>query len=63
MANDDNFGSLFGTGSVPVEPNADLRAGAKSQFELRQSWIDAGFSEAEAMRLLIAVITSSIAKG
>jgi hypothetical protein len=55
MSNDD-LGNLFGRGSIPVEPNADLRAGAKSMFELRQAWIDAGFSEAEAMRMLVAVI-------
>jgi hypothetical protein len=54
---DNNFSDIFGTEKIVVEPTADQRDGAIQMYQLRQAWIDAGFTPAEAMQLLISAIT------
>lgn len=46
--------------SQPEDPMTELQAGAVNQHEMYLSWIEAGFTEDQAMDLLKAVIVSLI---
>lgn len=41
---------------MKVEPPADLRQMADAQFQMYQAWMDAGFSDNQALVLLRAVV-------
>lgn len=43
---------------TPASPLTDLAAGAAQLHELFTSWMDAGFTEQQALRLLIGMITN-----
>ncbi|MET9122968.1 hypothetical protein [Streptomyces sp. NPDC004528] len=45
------------------DPITELAAAAVQQHELYQAWIDAGFTRAEALELLKAVLLGSAAGG
>lgn len=55
----DNFDELF-AGNAPVEPNAAVRAGASGLFEVYRSFLGVGFNEAQAMQMVIVILTRSI---
>lgn len=46
--------------SQPEDPLPVVQEGAIAQHELFLSWCQAGFTEEQALELLIAVITSSL---
>ncbi len=45
---------------TPEDPMTELAAGAAQMHELFTAYIDAGFSHAEALQILIAVVTAGI---
>jgi hypothetical protein len=56
-----DFFDKNGEGSVPpVEPSADMRAGAKAMYEMYLSYKNAGFSAVEALQLTSAFLTESL---
>lgn len=50
-------------GTMPPSPLTDLAASATQQHELFMSWVNAGFTRAEAMQLLLAAFTTMILRG
>jgi hypothetical protein len=44
----------------PQPPLTELAAAAVQQHELYRAWVDAGFTEEQAMQLLVAVLLGSI---
>jgi hypothetical protein len=55
MSNDD-FGAAFGSKKIVIEPTAEMRQNATALFQMKQAWIDAGFTETQAMQLVLAII-------
>lgn len=47
----------------PQDPITDLAAGAAQLHELFTAYIQAGFTENQALRLLVGVLTSGISGG
>ena len=45
---------------MKVEPNHDLRQMAMGSFELYTAWIDAGFTEEQALQLVAIVMTAGM---
>jgi hypothetical protein len=45
---------------LPIDPFTALAEGAVQIFHLYNSYVLAGFTEAQAMQLLLAIITSSV---
>jgi len=54
--NNDDISNLFNS-TAPVELPADIRSGAASIFSLYSSYVEAGFTPAQAMQIIIAMIT------
>jgi hypothetical protein len=46
----------------PEDPMTALQAGAAQQHEMFVAWVVAGFTEAQALELLKAVVTALILK-
>lgn len=49
--------------NLPPDPMSQLATGAAQQHELFMAWVRAGFSRAEALQIIIAIVTAGIAKG
>jgi hypothetical protein len=49
--------------NLPPDPMSQLATGAAQQHELFMAWVNAGFTRAEAMQLLLVVVEAGIAKG
>jgi hypothetical protein len=49
--------------NLPPDPMSQLATGAAQQHELFMAWVSAGFTRAEALQLLIVIVTAGIAKG
>jgi hypothetical protein len=47
----------------PQPPLTELAAAAVQQHELYRSWVDAGFTEDQAMILLVAILTGRVGGG
>lgn len=47
----------------PQSPITELAADAARQHEVFRTWVDAGFTEDQALKLLIAVITATSGGG
>ena len=45
---------------MKVEPNYDLRQMATQAFEMYTAWIDAGFTETQALQLVAIVMTAGM---
>lgn len=50
-------------GPMPESPLTQLAGAAVQQHELFMSWVNAGFTRAEAMQLLLAAFTTMILRG
>lgn len=48
---------------IPQPPLTELAAAAVQQHELYRSWVDAGFTEEQALQLLAGIIMVSIGGG
>jgi hypothetical protein len=48
---------------TPPPPLTELAAAAVQQHELYRSWVDAGFTEEQALQLLAGIIMASIGGG
>jgi hypothetical protein len=57
MSNDD-FDGLF-DGVAPVEPNASMREGAASLFEMYTGFVNAGFNPVQAMQMVCTFISKA----
>lgn len=58
------FNEVFGAdgeGNTPHEPPSDLRQAAGMLFSLYTSFMDAGFTPEQAMKLIVEVAVASIA--
>lgn len=44
--------------SLPADPVTELAAGAAQLHEAYESFIEAGFSESQAMQMVCAILTS-----
>jgi hypothetical protein len=44
----------------PTPPLTELAAAAVQQHELFRSWVDAGFTEDQAMQLLVAILIRGV---
>ena len=49
--------------SSPGGPMTELEAGAAQVHELYQAYLTAGFSEQQAMRLVVAIVTAGMRGG
>lgn len=47
----------------PQSPITELAAAAVQQHELYRSWVDAGFTEDQALQLLAGILMASISGG
>jgi hypothetical protein len=47
---------------APEDPLTLLQAGAMQQHEMYLAWVTAGFTEAQALKLLKAVVTAMVLK-
>lgn len=45
---------------TPLSPMTELAAGAAQQHELFRTYVDAGFTEAQAMQLLCAMLAATV---
>lgn len=54
------FASDSKLGPAPVEVRSDLRLASTSMYELYVAWVEAGFSKAEAMQLVTALLLSGL---
>lgn len=46
--------------ALPASPMTELAAAAAQMHELKQAYVEAGFTNAEAMQLLCAVLTAGV---
>jgi hypothetical protein len=49
--------------SAPIDPITELAAAAAQMHELFTAYTDAGFSHAEALQILIAIVTTAALGG
>ena len=48
---------------IPADPITDLAAGAAQLHEAYESFVAAGFTESQAMRMVCAILTSGLGGG
>jgi len=44
----------------PISPLTELAAGAVQMHELFRAWVDAGFTEQQAMQLLCSMLAANV---
>lgn len=63
MTEDHDWLREFAETPAPSEPNAECRDAARQLYGVYRSYVEAGFSQSQAMQLLLNAMSNTSSKG